>query len=505
MSRFILRLVLTSTLGIFAFLVVSTLVSTSHSALAAYAYTKDLSTVYNFPFTHQEHGNYCGPAVLEEVLDWRYWIISETVVFSQDSLMFYMVNNASDPTLGGVVGALPTFRLGGNNKFTTYGTESNQVRRLNTASDYGTDPHALAWTLYEQSPLDDTHYHYYLYSSAHVATMSLLKKLEQFNEPIIVAFEHGWHWVLVLGYSADHKVTNGDLGTSYEIIYFDPLYGRRTREGVDWENESLNLFSAYALNVDASGFPADPDPSISGYTPPPSHWLGKYVTIEPDYSTSVADNAVNGDTNNFLSTHSIPLSVGGSPSTYRAAQISQYRFNVYNPGITVSPVYALDNANQQALLAGIRDIAISDGTCNPQNELPTSIYHCSDIDVTLIASNKYLLTANQTSSSKTVHLAKTSIQQYWDWLTGVDGQAVVYNEGLVNMYTAAPDWDVNLDHTASVLDIAQIGIFMGQTAPASGDPNDPLLRGWVRADANWDGVVNILDVSTVGNAWGQTW
>lgn len=100
---------------------------------------------------------------------------------------------------------------------------------------------------------------------------------------------------------------------------------------------------------------------------------------------------------------------------------------------------------------------------------------------------------------------KQRIQDYLAWIAQPEAQAIVKNIGYVPVGPQAPDWDVNLDHVASILDIAQIGIFFGQTAPASGNPADPLIRGWVRADANWDGTVNILDVATVGNAWGQTW
>jgi ABC-type phosphate transport system substrate-binding protein len=100
---------------------------------------------------------------------------------------------------------------------------------------------------------------------------------------------------------------------------------------------------------------------------------------------------------------------------------------------------------------------------------------------------------------------KQRIQDFLSWSTGPEAQSVVKNVGFVPVGPQAPDWDVNLDRTASILDIAQIGVRFGQTAPASGNPADPLIRGWVRADSNWDGTVNILDVATVGNAWGQSW
>jgi len=100
---------------------------------------------------------------------------------------------------------------------------------------------------------------------------------------------------------------------------------------------------------------------------------------------------------------------------------------------------------------------------------------------------------------------KQRVQDYLSWIMSPEGQADVQNVGYVPMAPVAPDWDVNLDHNCNVLDLVSIGGFWNQTAPASGDPNDPLIRGWIRQDVNWDGHVNVLDLVSVGTHWGSHW
>jgi hypothetical protein len=58
-----------------------------------------------------------------------------------------------------------------------------------------------------------------------------------------------------------------------------------------------------------------------------------------------------------------------------------------------------------------------------------------------------------------------------------------------------PDWDVNCDHVDNIEDLGAIGIYWQQ----AGSP------GFVRADALWQGVVNIVDLTYVGDHWGDTW
>jgi hypothetical protein len=102
---------------------------------------------------------------------------------------------------------------------------------------------------------------------------------------------------------------------------------------------------------------------------------------------------------------------------------------------------------------------------------------------------------------------KQRIQDFLTWILSVKGQAAVQNEGYVPVGQAAPNWDVNVDHKASVLDLTAIGGYWGQTGPLTGDqpPLPQYVRGWVRADVNFDGRISVLDLTTVGGHWGQTW
>jgi hypothetical protein len=90
---------------------------------------------------------------------------------------------------------------------------------------------------------------------------------------------------------------------------------------------------------------------------------------------------------------------------------------------------------------------------------------------------------------------KPLIDTFISWLFTPKGQAMVIDEGFVNVQPAAPDWDVNADHNGNIGDVITIGYFWGQSGPAN----------WLRADANNDGNVNIGDVITVGYFWNQTW
>ncbi|HVM70256.1 MAG TPA: substrate-binding domain-containing protein [Anaerolineales bacterium] len=90
---------------------------------------------------------------------------------------------------------------------------------------------------------------------------------------------------------------------------------------------------------------------------------------------------------------------------------------------------------------------------------------------------------------------------------------IAANDANVPGFSApAPDWDVNGDHNADVLDVTSIGAYFGACGPASPDPSDPAcgstthaVRGWVRADINYSGGVDILDITTFGPHFGASW
>jgi YD repeat-containing protein len=83
---------------------------------------------------------------------------------------------------------------------------------------------------------------------------------------------------------------------------------------------------------------------------------------------------------------------------------------------------------------------------------------------------------------------------------------VEYDNGTVMTYTydavgnrkrvstgvyAAPD--VNMDTSINMLDVISVGNHWGETGPP----------GWIREDVNDDGDINMLDVIMIGNHWGE--
>jgi hypothetical protein len=57
--------------------------------------------------------------------------------------------------------------------------------------------------------------------------------------------------------------------------------------------------------------------------------------------------------------------------------------------------------------------------------------------------------------------------------------------------TVCPDWDVNLDGSVNVLDMTVVGQHWGETGTAH----------WIRADVNLDGVIDVLDMILIGQHW----
>ncbi len=55
-----------------------------------------------------------------------------------------------------------------------------------------------------------------------------------------------------------------------------------------------------------------------------------------------------------------------------------------------------------------------------------------------------------------------------------------------------PPWDVNNDGVINVLDLSSVGSCWGQT----GTP------GWIPQDVNQDGIINVLDLAIIGSHWG---
>jgi hypothetical protein len=57
--------------------------------------------------------------------------------------------------------------------------------------------------------------------------------------------------------------------------------------------------------------------------------------------------------------------------------------------------------------------------------------------------------------------------------------------------TVCPDWDVNLDLSVNVLDMTLVGQHWGETGAAH----------WIRADVNRDGAISVLDMILIGQHW----
>jgi len=72
----------------------------------------------------------------------------------------------------------------------------------------------------------------------------------------------------------------------------------------------------------------------------------------------------------------------------------------------------------------------------------------------------------------------------------LQGQAVaiIVSDGSV---TVCPDWDVNLDLSANVLDMILMGQHWGETGAGH----------WIREDVNRDGAINVLDMILIGQHW----
>ena len=61
----------------------------------------------------------------------------------------------------------------------------------------------------------------------------------------------------------------------------------------------------------------------------------------------------------------------------------------------------------------------------------------------------------------------------------------------VSSFIVAPDWDVNYDGCINIQDVTVVGQNWGATGAAH----------WIRSDVNRDGVINVQDVTLLGQHW----
>jgi hypothetical protein len=227
----------------------------------------------------QGESNWCGPGILQSAIQWVNTYhdgtpTPEPPIITKANLWDFMkYNTCSSYPLTGRDQALP-----GN-----VGDGTKDVRRLNIAYDVGVDPHAMAWTMWHNTP-NGYYYHYWIYyNDADEATRKFLYTLERYHEPVPVAINHGFHWVLVVGYDAENNALQG--AGNIEMIYaFDPFVNR-IQEYPYQEWISIR-FTSYTDPEDPT---SDPDPSTGWYVPPPDHWKNHLVTIERDWYTQNPD------------------------------------------------------------------------------------------------------------------------------------------------------------------------------------------------------------------------
>jgi hypothetical protein len=72
-----------------------------------------------------------------------------------------------------------------------------------------------------------------------------------------------------------------------------------------------------------------------------------------------------------------------------------------------------------------------------------------------------------------------------------DGELSDFEDVTVTVVQPYPDWDVNWDGAANVLDMVLVGQHWGEVG----------LTGWIREDANEDGTANVLDMIIIGQHW----
>jgi phosphate transport system substrate-binding protein len=175
-----------------------------------------------------------------------------------------------------------------------------------------------------------------------------------------------------------------------------------------------------------------------------------------------------------------------APNNIRFTQNSEMEFAISNDATNRMVGYgSLTNVEPNLKALNVEGVVASDANVSNGSYL--------------LGRNLHLYTAPVSGNNK------QRIQDYITWILGVRGQSLVDNYGYVKIGTSAPNWDVNIDNVGSVGDLTQIGSKWQQQGPASSDPNNPKVRGWIREDVNFDAAVTVGDLTTVGGHWLQVW
>ena len=238
------------------------------------AWSRPSYTVYPTPsivptLIQQERSNWCGPSSLQSAIDWVWrYNYNTSRLIPQATLWAYMRDNTCYNAGFGRDAALPG----------TIGDGNGDIRKMNIAKDFGVDPHAMAWTMWNKTP-SGFNYHYWIYGNVTDATRGLLYTVEKYHEPVFAAVWEGTHWVLVIGYDSQYPAFPGPPGQISRIRIADPFDGQQK-----WRPYSIGVepwttywFTAYT-NTN------DPDPTTGWYITPPTHWQNHWVTVERDES-----------------------------------------------------------------------------------------------------------------------------------------------------------------------------------------------------------------------------
>jgi hypothetical protein len=72
-----------------------------------------------------------------------------------------------------------------------------------------------------------------------------------------------------------------------------------------------------------------------------------------------------------------------------------------------------------------------------------------------------------------------------------DGSLIASEDITIMVIQQYSDWDTSTDGSVNVLDMISVGQHWGESGTS----------GWIRADVNHDGAINVLDITVVGQHW----
>ena len=81
---------------------------------------------------------------------------------------------------------------------------------------------------------------------------------------------------------------------------------------------------------------------------------------------------------------------------------------------------------------------------------------------------------------------------YFIWANDTDDNQ---NKTTSDTFEVPPNWDMNLDHQCSIVDLIWIAGHFDETG----------INGWIREDLNNDGQVSIVDLVLVSGYFDETW